>query len=228
MPKIIENIRENLLEEARRQVMEQGYSAMTIRSVAKACGVGVGTVYNYFSSKDMLVASFMLVDWQECITRIQRRCMSNIGAGNSRRNLEDADIHSSTKGGDSTENQNSAELQKSLVPQSCPVINEALHCIYDELGCFIAKYASLFQDEGAGATFATVFPQRHKQLRSQIAEPLQVLFQEQRKESGQTCRKGRPNVSPDFLAEFVAENMLTWTLAGRTYEEIGSILLQLF
>ena len=53
MPKIIENIREKLLEEAKRQVMEQGYSAMTIRSVASACGVGVGTVYNYFSSKDI-------------------------------------------------------------------------------------------------------------------------------------------------------------------------------
>ena len=51
MPKIIENIREKLLEEARRQVMEEGYEAMTIRSVAGACGVGVGTVYNYFSSK---------------------------------------------------------------------------------------------------------------------------------------------------------------------------------
>ena len=51
MPKIIENIREKLLEEARRQVMDQGYSTMTIRSVASVCGVGVGTVYNYFESK---------------------------------------------------------------------------------------------------------------------------------------------------------------------------------
>ena len=63
MPKIIENIREKLLEEAKRQVSESGYSSMTIRSVATACGVGTGTVYNYFPSKDMLVASFMLEDW---------------------------------------------------------------------------------------------------------------------------------------------------------------------
>ena len=33
MPKIIENIRENLMAEARKQVMELGYSAMTIRSI---------------------------------------------------------------------------------------------------------------------------------------------------------------------------------------------------
>ena len=72
MPKIIENLREKLLEEAKCQVMEQGYAAMTIRSVASACGVGVGTVYNYFSSKDMLVASFLLEDWLECLAGIER------------------------------------------------------------------------------------------------------------------------------------------------------------
>ena len=63
MPKIIENLPEKLAEEARRQITESGYSAMTIRSVAKACGVGVGTVYNYYPSKDALVAQFMLEDW---------------------------------------------------------------------------------------------------------------------------------------------------------------------
>ena len=70
MPKIIENIREKLLEEAKRQVIENGQSAMTIRSVATACGVGTGTVYNYFPSKDVLVANFMLEDWMICIQAI--------------------------------------------------------------------------------------------------------------------------------------------------------------
>ena len=50
MPKIIEGLRQRLLQEAERQLTEGGYSAMTIRSVAKACGVAVGTVYNYFYS----------------------------------------------------------------------------------------------------------------------------------------------------------------------------------
>ena len=38
MPKIIPNIREQLLREAKRQLMEQGYGKTTIRSVANAWG----------------------------------------------------------------------------------------------------------------------------------------------------------------------------------------------
>ena len=65
MPKIIENVRGQLVAEARRQVAAYGYTSTTIRSVAKACGVGTGTVYNYFPSKDMLIAAFMLEDWKK-------------------------------------------------------------------------------------------------------------------------------------------------------------------
>ncbi len=67
MPKIIENVRELLLTEAKKQVAERGYAGTTIRSVASACGVGIGTVYNYFPSKEMLVASFMAEEWMKAL-----------------------------------------------------------------------------------------------------------------------------------------------------------------
>lgn len=70
MPKIIQNLESKLIEEAKKQIEDSGYSATTIRSVAKACGVGVGTVYNYFSSKDELLATYMLEDWKSCVTAI--------------------------------------------------------------------------------------------------------------------------------------------------------------
>lgn len=63
MPKIIENLESRLIEEAIKQINANGYGAVTIRSVANACGVGVGTVYNYFSSKDDLLAAYLLQDW---------------------------------------------------------------------------------------------------------------------------------------------------------------------
>lgn len=71
MPKIIENLPQRLVEEARRQIAESGYGAMTVRSVAKGCGVGVGTVYNYYPSKDALVAAFMLSDWNACMEPVR-------------------------------------------------------------------------------------------------------------------------------------------------------------
>ncbi len=71
MPKIIENVREQLLAVAKRQTMERGYSGTTIRSVASECGLAVGTVYNYFESKDMLIASFMIEDWRGAMEATQ-------------------------------------------------------------------------------------------------------------------------------------------------------------
>ena len=65
MPKKIENVRELLLEETKRQILEKGYKDLNIRSVANACKLGTGTVYNYFKSKEMLVASVLLADWKE-------------------------------------------------------------------------------------------------------------------------------------------------------------------
>ena len=70
MPKIIENLREQILEEAKKQLMEGGYAKTTIRSVASACGIGVGTVYNYFRSKELLISTFMLEDWYKCTIRM--------------------------------------------------------------------------------------------------------------------------------------------------------------
>lgn len=68
MPKIIENVREQLLAEAKTQIARYGYAETTIRSVAGACGLGVGTVYNYFKSKEMLIATVVLEDWKKYLS----------------------------------------------------------------------------------------------------------------------------------------------------------------
>ena len=175
MPKILENVRENLLQEAKKQVMEEGYSSMTIRSVASACGVGVGTVYNYFPSKDNLVANFMLEDWVVCRGKMQLAC-----------------------------NESGTDVEK------------ALRGIYEALQTFMGIYAAMFADEGAAKNFKASFQQRHKMLRGQIAEPLEPFCMEQSK------------AEPAFLAQFVAEAMLVWTMEGKRFEDIGSVLLQLF
>ena len=44
--------KDEILRASRELIRQRGWSAVSIRSVAAACGVSVGSIYNYFSSKD--------------------------------------------------------------------------------------------------------------------------------------------------------------------------------
>ena len=168
MPKIIENLESRILAEARKQIEASGYGALTIRSVAKECGVGIGTVYNYFPSKDALVASYMLQDWKSClevITRVSRES-------------------------DSPE---------------CIV-----RCMFDQLKLYTVRHQALFLDDTASAVFAQSFSRYHTMLRRQLAEPLL-----------QYC-------GSEFAGEFVAEALLTWTMAGIEFDELYGMIRKLF
>lgn len=74
MPKIIEDVKNTIITEAKRQALSRGYSAMTIRSVASSCSIAVGTIYNYFPSKDVLAASFLLSDWLITLGEMKAGC----------------------------------------------------------------------------------------------------------------------------------------------------------
>lgn len=69
MPKIIDNLKEQILQSGKALLIAEGYRALTIRQVAASCNIAVGTVYNYYASKDALVAGIMAVDWQFCMQR---------------------------------------------------------------------------------------------------------------------------------------------------------------
>lgn len=168
MPKIIENLESRILEEARRQIEASGYNALTIRSVASSCGVGVGTVYNYFPSKDTLVATYMLQDWTERVTAINA-----VG------------VYSDS-------------------PEA------VVRCIYDQLMAYAARHHTIFQDEAAAASFSGSFSRYHGLLRSQLAQPL------------------RKFCGSDFSAEFIAEALLTWTMAGKSFDELYGMIEKLF
>ena len=78
MPKIIENVREKLIDEAKKQIEDNGYDNVTIRSIARGCGIGLGTFYNYFKSKDMLIATFLLEDWKGRMSRISEEYANEV------------------------------------------------------------------------------------------------------------------------------------------------------
>ena len=67
MAKIIDNLYLDIQEVGKKILLEDGYKKMTLRLVAQKCNIATGTVYNYFKSKDQLVATIMFKDWKDMI-----------------------------------------------------------------------------------------------------------------------------------------------------------------
>ena len=174
MPKIIENVRGMLLAEAQKQIEENGYDSVTIRSIAKGCSIGLGTFYNYFKSKDMLIATFLFEDWWGRITKVTQE----------------------TAGNDNPMN--------------------VIDAIYYELSEFIDRHDNIFASPHAVKSFNSSVGEKHELLRSQIAAPILSA-----------CVLGEYE-NPEFLAEFAAEALLTWTVAKKNYDEISSVIQKLF
>ena len=61
--------KEEILKASRELIRKQGWSAVSIRSVAAACGVSVGSIYNYFDSKSALVGAAVESVWCEIFHR---------------------------------------------------------------------------------------------------------------------------------------------------------------
>lgn len=61
--------KEEILRASRELIRTQGWGAVSIRSVAAACGVSVGSIYNYFDSKAALVGAAVESVWCEIFHR---------------------------------------------------------------------------------------------------------------------------------------------------------------
>lgn len=66
---IVVTSKEEILKASRELVRQQGWSAVNIRTVAAACGVSVGSIYNYFDSKAELVGTVVESIWCEIFHR---------------------------------------------------------------------------------------------------------------------------------------------------------------
>ena len=57
--------KEEILKASRSLIQREGWDAINIRSVAAACGVSVGSIYNYFDSKAALIGATVESIWCE-------------------------------------------------------------------------------------------------------------------------------------------------------------------
>lgn len=67
--------KEEILAQCRALVMEKGLSAINMRTVASACGVAVGSIYNYFPSKADLIYAAVEDVWKD-IFHMSGSCFS--------------------------------------------------------------------------------------------------------------------------------------------------------
>lgn len=65
--------KEDILKMSRQLIRLEGWSALNIRRVAGACGVSVGSIYNYFDSKSALVSAAVESIWREIFRRPEDR-----------------------------------------------------------------------------------------------------------------------------------------------------------
>ena len=64
LARVIENPRKLILDEAQKILYNEGYSNISIRRLARECNIAVGTIYNYFPSKNDLIVEMMTNFWE--------------------------------------------------------------------------------------------------------------------------------------------------------------------
>lgn len=57
--------KEEIMDVSRRLVLEKGIASLSMRAIAEACGVAVGSIYNYFPSKAELLSAAIGSVWEE-------------------------------------------------------------------------------------------------------------------------------------------------------------------
>lgn len=72
MPKLMPNLKEDICRTTRQMMAQEGYPGIGIRSIASRCGIGMGTIYNYFSSKEEIIAEILLEDWNVILRRMDQ------------------------------------------------------------------------------------------------------------------------------------------------------------
>ncbi|WP_299034331.1 TetR/AcrR family transcriptional regulator [uncultured Anaerococcus sp.] len=69
--------RDIILDESRKLVAKDGLKALSIRKLANNSNVAIGTIYNYFSSKDDLMISTIESVWEDILSLDQARLDTN-------------------------------------------------------------------------------------------------------------------------------------------------------
>ncbi len=66
--------RQSILEAARKLFAQQGFEAATTRDIARAAGIGVGTLFNYFPTKEAIAVALVGEAWSKAAAAFAGNC----------------------------------------------------------------------------------------------------------------------------------------------------------
>lgn len=72
MPKVIDNVKYAIMDEALKIIKEEGYRKFNIRNIADRCNIAMGTVYNYYSSKEDIINEIIHNKTAEVLKSIEK------------------------------------------------------------------------------------------------------------------------------------------------------------
>ncbi|MDO4177078.1 MAG: TetR/AcrR family transcriptional regulator [Bacillota bacterium] len=78
MPKIIENLRDDILSESLKIIENEGMDRLSIRHLSSELGIAPSTVYNYYDSKEQIVGALIGMRWEKALDDIDQMCRKKI------------------------------------------------------------------------------------------------------------------------------------------------------
>ena len=63
--------KESVLDAAEKIIVEEGMSQCSMRHISSALGVAVGTIYNYYSSREELLIDLFTISWKRTVMKAQ-------------------------------------------------------------------------------------------------------------------------------------------------------------
>ena len=64
MSRIIENPKGLILSNAKELLYNEGFKKFSMRNLSRKCGIALGTIYNYYSTKEELIIEMMTDYWE--------------------------------------------------------------------------------------------------------------------------------------------------------------------
>ena len=71
-----EQKKKEMLEKCFELFVEKGLENTSLNDLSKHCKTYKAALYNYFESKDFIVATYMAEDWKICLDKIQNNIIS--------------------------------------------------------------------------------------------------------------------------------------------------------